>query len=328
MTMRNNGVRRTVRRENRAIADDGVRNARTSVARAFVGDGGLRAGWSALLFSALVASFGLVAYALVRFVLHLQADSSPIAPLPDMLQETMFLGALYLATLVMARIEKRSVLSYGFRDARMLGRLISGTVVGFLVISALVGLLWLTGSLAFDGQMLRGVSACRYAALWLADFLVVGIFEEGLLRGYLQVALARGLGFWGAAAVLSVLFGVLHIGNGGETPIGIINTIIAGIVLCLGLRLTGSLWWIVGVHTGFDVAESYFYGTPDSGLSMQGHLFATHPVGNALWSGGTAGPEASVYAFGAFLLMAAGIWLRWGTGASRSGSRAERSVPA
>ena len=115
-----------------------------------------------------------------------------IAPLPDLLQETSLLGGLFLATLIMARIERRSVFSYGFQDERKLTRLVSGTIVGFLVVSGLVGLLWITGALAFDGISIHGLLAWKYAALWFAAFLVVGFFEEGLLRGYLQYTLARG----------------------------------------------------------------------------------------------------------------------------------------
>jgi hypothetical protein len=133
-----------------------------------------------------------------------------------------------------------------------------------------------------------------------------------LLRGYLQFALTRGLTFRGAAAVTSVLFGLLHVGNEGESPIGILVVIAGGLVFCLSLKLTGSLWWIVGVHTGVGFAAGNFFGTANSGGMTQGHLYATHPVGEAFWSGGTTGPEGSIYALLALLLMAAGMWLTWG----------------
>jgi hypothetical protein len=91
--------------------------------------------------------------------------------------------------------------------------------------------------------MLHGVLAWKYALLWLSAFLIVALFEEGLLRGYLQFTLTRGLTFWWAAAMLSVLFGLLHVGNEGESPIGIFVAIAGGLVLCLSLKLTGSLLW-------------------------------------------------------------------------------------
>jgi membrane protease YdiL (CAAX protease family) len=285
---------------------------RPLASRIFVGGRGLRTGWSVLLF--LLLAFGLCFGSLtaLRAITHLHRRQTAIAPLPDLLQETTLLAGLFLATLIMAGIERRSVFSYGFQDDHRLARLAGGTIVGFLLISGLVGLLWITGSLAFDGIATHGLLAWKYAALWMAVFLVVGFFEEGLLRGYLQYALARGLTFWGAAVILSVLFGLLHVGNHGESPIGVLNAMLVGLVFCLGLRLTGSLWWVVGAHAGIGFAEGYFYGVPDSGLTMEGHLFTTHPIGDGFWSGGSAGPEGSVYALIPLALLAGGIWLRWG----------------
>ena len=286
---------------------------RSLAATIFAGNQGLRSGWSALLFMSLALAFVFSASALERAITHTQR-SQTMSPVEDLLHESALLGALFLATLIMARIERRSVFSYGFRDDRKLMRLVSGTVVGFLFISGLVGLLWTTHALAFDGKMLHGLLAWKYALLWFAAYMVVALFEEGLARGYLQFALTRGLTFWGAAAVTSVLFGLLHVGNEGESPMGIFFAIAGSLVFCLGLKLTGSLWWIVGVHAGVDFAEGYFYGTAESGGLRQGHLYATHPVGKAFWSGGATGPEGSVYALLLLLLMAAGMWLMWGGG--------------
>jgi uncharacterized protein len=284
---------------------------RSLAVRIFKGNQGLRPGWSALLFMSLVLPFCLGFSALERAIIGPQR-SPTTTPVEDLLQESALLAALFLATLIVARIDGRSVFSYGFQDDRKLIRFLSGTVVGFLFISGLVGLLWIARVLEFDGRMLHGVLAWKYALLWFVAFLVVALFEEGLLRGYLQFTLARGLTFWGAAVILSVSFGLLHVGNEGESPIGILVAIAGGLVLCLSLKLTGSLWWAVGVHTGMGFAQGYFYGTADSGFVAQGHLYATHPVGDAFWSGGTTGPEGSVYALLALLPMAAGIWWTWG----------------
>ena len=51
--------------------------------------------------------------------------------------------------------------------------------VGLLSISALVGALWTTHLLAFDGRVLSGAAIWKYAALWAALDLLVAFFEEG-----------------------------------------------------------------------------------------------------------------------------------------------------
>jgi hypothetical protein len=63
----------------------------------------------------------------------------------------------------------------------------------------------------------------------------------------------------------------------------------------LSLWRTGSLWWAIGFHTSWDWAQSFLYGVPDSGLIAQYHLLATHPVGKPILSGGSTGPEGSIF---------------------------------
>ena len=98
----------------------------------------------------------------------------------------------------------------------------------------------------------------------------------------------------GSMILLALLFGVMHRTNPGESPVGLVSVVGAGLIFCLSLWFTGSLWWAVGFHAAWDWGQSYFYGTADSGMLAQGHLLREHPVGSALWSGGTTGPEGSV----------------------------------
>ncbi|WP_162601686.1 hypothetical protein [Occallatibacter savannae] len=63
----------------------------------------------------------------------------------------------------------------------------------------------------------------------------------------------------------------------------------------------------IGCHAAWDWAETYFYGTADSGFVAPGHLFSTKPMGNPLWSGGADGPEGSLLVIPVVLLLLA--WL-------------------
>ena len=180
-----------------------------------------------------------------------------------------------------------------------------------MALSALVLALKISGYLVFDGQALHGKNAWSYGWQWGLAFLLTGLFEESLLRGYLQFTLTRGIGFWWAALQLSLGFGVTHLPNHGESPIGILAVVAVGLVFCLSLWLTKSLYWAVGLHTGWDWAQSYLYGVPNSGQAASGHLFATHPAGRLLWSGGPTGPEGSIYVIPTLALIALGICIAW-----------------
>ena len=191
-------------------------------------------------------------------------------------------------------------------------RFFSGLAWGFIALSAFVLVLWKAHLLAFDGELLHGGDILKYAFGWGLVFLMVAVFEESTLRGYLQFTLTRGIGFWWGALLLSLLFGFCHGTNPGETPVGLFAAAAVGLVFCLSLWYTGSLWWAVGFHASWDWAESYFYGTSDSGLVAQGHLFGEHPIGPRLWSGGTTGPEGSLLVLCLLVVIAGLMWLWWG----------------
>ncbi len=87
-----------------------------------------------------------------------------------------------------------------------------------------------------------------------------------------------------------------------------------GLVFCLSLWLTKSLYWAVGLHAGWDWAESYLYGVSNSGQAASAHLFATHPSGGLIWSGGPTGPEGSIYVIPTLAVIALGVWITWSQG--------------
>lgn len=124
---------------------------------------------------------------------------------------------------------------------------------------------------------------------------------------WLHVKRAPSAGFWQAAWATSTFFGFVHTGNGGETWIGIFSAAAIGFVFCVSLRVTGSAWWAIGCHAGWDWGETFFYGTADSGLVAKGHFLNTAPAGNPFWSGGTDGPEGSILILGIIVLLI--VWL-------------------
>jgi membrane protease YdiL (CAAX protease family) len=211
----------------------------------------------------------------------------------------------------MARIEGRRLAVYGYAGRARLARFLWGGVWGFLALSALVSVLWKTHLLAFDAGRLHGLVILKYGLIWLLMFVFTAIFEESLLRGYLQYTLTRGMGFWWGALLMSIVFGAIHGSNKGESPVGLFSAGAVGLVFCISLWYTGSLWWAIGFHATWDWAQTFFYGTPDSGMVARGHMMSEHPIGPLLWSGGPTGPEGSLYIIPLLLIMALAMWLWW-----------------
>jgi membrane protease YdiL (CAAX protease family) len=265
----------------------------------FTGSDGIRAGWSILIFLLAIAIPATAISLILKHVFHIQKPPSAHTLRPLMLLglEAVSIAFILGATAVMAWIEHRPLRrSYGFDTTNLPSRTLVGWAGGFLCLSLLVALLAAGGFLVFDGEALHGLPILTYGLLWLAAFALVGISEEITFRGYLQSTLTRGLGFWPASILTSLLFGAAHVPNHGESPLGLTLVVAAGLVFCILLRASGSLWMGIGFHAAWDWAQSYFYGTPDSGMLAQGHFLLSHAAGNARFSGSEAGPEGSALA--------------------------------
>ncbi len=257
-------------------------------------------GWRVFLFLAMIAvPAAAIQVALVRFHLKPDGEVTPGFLIGGELASVLLILG---ATAVMGRLEGRSGLSYGLAGARPFSDLTAGAVGGFISLTVLVGVLSAGRFLLFDGVMLRAPQAAVYGVTWLFAFLLVGMAEETIFRGYLQTSLSRWLGFWKAAAVLSVVFALVHLGNRGETVLGLIQVVVAGLLFCVLLRVSGSLWLGIGFHATWDWSQSYVYGVADSALMFRGHLMNSHPAGNLWLSGGSAGPEGSALAPVGFVL--------------------------
>ncbi|HMJ21533.1 MAG TPA: CPBP family intramembrane glutamic endopeptidase, partial [Terriglobales bacterium] len=204
---------------------------------AFSGKDGLRAGWSALLFIIIILGLGRIVTLVVKAFTHGHRPdpNAPVSPVKALIAEVVSMLLVLAASWIMARIEKRRLAVYGYAGRARLVRFLSGCGWGFVALSALVAVLWKTHLLAFDAGYLHGFTAWKYAAAWLLVFIFTGLFEESLLRGYLQYTLTRGIGFWWGALLMSILFGAIHGSNKGESPVGLFAAGAVGLVFCISL---------------------------------------------------------------------------------------------
>jgi membrane protease YdiL (CAAX protease family) len=217
-----------------------------------------------------------------------------------------------LATWIVSRIEKRPLDDYGIPLRQAFGkRFWEGMVWGFAMLSAILLVLRVSGHFQIDSVALTGSAVYRWALAWGATFLCVSLSEEFAFRGYWLFTMSRRIRFWPAALFLSAVFGVAHLGNKGENVLGILQVVATGLLFCLTIRRTGNLWFAIGFHAAWDWAETFFYGTPDSGLLGVNHFLNTSVQGPNWLTGGSAGPEGSIIAIVILLLCALLIHLRF-----------------
>ena len=274
--------------------------------RIFIGPDGLRAGWGLLIFIALFAAMMYSAH-VIGLKLHPPAPkaanaSTDLSLLHGLVNESVPLLIVLLVTWIMSKIERRPVAVYGFGDGRKLSHFLAGLGWGVVCLSMLIATLLKTGFLVIDRRLLFGSVILGYGTSWLLGFVLVGLLEEYLTRGlaglYQSAFKTRhsvALGFWTSAVIFSVLFGLSHGNNPGESPIGLLCAGLGGLVFCFSLWRTGSLWWAIGFHTSWDWSQNFLYGVADSGVTIQHRLLLTHPVGKPILSGGATGPEGSIF---------------------------------
>ena len=287
----------------------------STLRKIFIGKDGLRAGWGMLIFILLFAALAFCANRISHKFFPSSAQGSKpgaeISPVAACIGEGIPFLIILFVTWIMSKVERRPNSVYGLGGNRKLPHFLAGLVWGVVCLSLLILILVKTGFLVIDSRLLFGGDALRYGSIWLLGFLMVALVEEYLVRGYLQYTLTRGLAgiyewafktrhsaalsFWTAALMFSILFGLGHGNNEGESPIGLLSAGLAGLLFCFSLWRTGSLWWAIGFHTSWDWGQSFLYGVADSGMMAQHHLLATHPVGKPILSGGATGPEGSIF---------------------------------
>jgi membrane protease YdiL (CAAX protease family) len=138
--------------------------------------------------------------------------------------------------------------------------------------------------------------------------------EEVLFRGFVLQYLVRGYarslrGYGPSVAIVAVgaIFGLLHSGNPGATPLGIINTCLFGILFGAALLRTHDLWLPIGLHFGWN-AIFPFLGVELSGLTIRVTGYKLVWKAGNLWSGGDYGPEASVLCSAVLVILAFAVW--------------------
>lgn len=243
----------------------------------FVGEHGLRAGWS--------AAIGVGLYYLLITVLDTVALSVyprlgeyRFTPLRALIGEFLPFLAILSSVLIVAQVEGRSLRDYNLRDSRRLRHFGTGFVAGFVALSALVLTMFLGGWLHFGRVGLNGAHALKYACVWGVTFLLVGFCEEGGFRCFLQATLTRGINFWWAVAAVGAVCILLQLKSAPQGAGGVYVVALLGVIPCWLLERGGApnagFWqaaWVTSTTFGF-------YHTGNNGETWIG-IFAASLIG-------------------------------------------------
>jgi membrane protease YdiL (CAAX protease family) len=260
-------------------------------------------GWLVLTFFLTAVGFGLPLQSTVD---HFPLDNPALGLVGILLACASALGCYVLAVRLG---EGRWAAELSPRPA--LPGLVVGAMLGLLMMAVLMGALVATGlyDITFVG------AAPAWTGLGLG--LQAAVTEELWMRALLFRLLWRAFGPLPAFAVAALVFAALHLANPGANVLAGATVAMAGLMFCALYALTGRLWVPIGVHLAWNFAQGYLFGAAVSGNDLGGSIaVSTGRPGAAAWlTGGTFGPEASVFALiliSAITMSALG--LAWRTG--------------
>lgn len=140
----------------------------------------------------------------------------------------------------------------------------------------------------------------------LVIFMAGAVSEEVIFRGYLLQTLMQGITFLPATLLMALLFAGGHAANPGVTTFALINIGLAAVWLSFAYLKTRALWLPIGLHFGWNFAQTAVFGFPTSGLEFgEYRVLVTTAHGPEWITGGAFGPEGGVLAT---LALIAGTW--------------------
>jgi hypothetical protein len=228
--------------------------------RVFIGSQGLRAGWSVSIFLILAVLFAMALGAAAHFLVHnfLHTKFGGFTPASQGIGEAISVLSILGAAAIVARIEHRRVLDYNLTGPRRVPHFLAGLAAGFAALSALIGALAWGGWLHFGPVALSGTQIFGFAAEWGLVFLLVGLFEEGSFRCFLQFTLTREINFWWALPLVAAMCLGGFLATKGHGVWGVYFIALLGLVPCLLLQLNkvpgSSFWqaaWVTSTLFGF-----------------------------------------------------------------------------
>ncbi len=194
-------------------------------------------------------------------------------------------------------IEKRPVFTIGFYKENKLKHFLKGFLIGGLLFSIIIFLLFITNHISLDRNpnILTGYKALLPVLIIIPGWIIQGSTEEILTRGWLFQAINTRYNKYIALSGSSIFFGLMHMGNNSVSTIAIINIILVGVLFSIYTMKTNNLWGACGMHASWNFVQGNIFGLEVSGNNLFKYsIFKFNVNGNEIITGGSFGPEASI----------------------------------
>lgn len=202
-------------------------------------------------------------------------------------------AATTLACVIYCRkIERRSYVSMGFRKPGWFVRYVTGYAIGTAMLLLCALILWLMGELDF--AFVKKISVF-YLVAFFVGFVIQGMSEEVLVRGYFMVSLNNRCHTALAVVISSVVFALLHLANPGITLLALLNLTLFGVFMAVYILRTDDLLGACAIHSAWNFAQGNLVGIRVSGMAQLPTVAVMNPVGErSLLHGGAFGLEGGL----------------------------------
>lgn len=219
-----------------------------------------------------------------------KVSSAPKVMIPSLLS-TVFgtLAAIFYCRC----IEMRPVRSMGARKKGFFPMYFSGLAAGFVMMSFIA---LISACLGITRIKLCSNINFGILALFFIGFVVQGMSEEFIFRGYLMTTIGgSGKHTAVAVAVSSLGFALAHAGNPGFGPLPFVNLFLFGAFAALCVILFDNIWGVCAIHSMWNFAQGNIYGISVSGSADTESVFRSVPnSAHAFLTGGEFGIEGSL----------------------------------
>lgn len=197
-----------------------------------------------------------------------------------------------ICILYCCKIEKRSIASMGFRKTGWLMRYLKGYAIGTGMLLLCVLILWLMGDLDFAFAEKIHVF---YILAFFVGFVLQGMSEEVLVRGYFMVSLGNRCHKAVAVGISSVAFAMLHLANPGINLLALLNLTLFGVFMAVYVLRTDDLWGVCAIHSAWNFAQGNLVGIRVSGMAQLPTVAIMQPLGDQwMFHGGDFGLEGGL----------------------------------
>lgn len=201
---------------------------------------------------------------------------------------------ILVACLFCKLLQKRKMSTMGFVKKGFIKEYLIGLIAGFAVFSAAVLLGVVSGALKIEG--FNPNVSVGMLILYFIGFMIQGMAEEVLCRGYFCVSYARRYPMYAAIIANSLIFAALHLMNSGITVLSFINLVLFGIFASVYFIRRGNIWGIGAFHSIWNFAQGNFFGIKVSGMNLDSSVLTTTAYeGKELLNGGDFGLEGSIW---------------------------------